>query len=418
MAHGRSAPRPGYNPCMARRGISWLNRNVAGMAITSFCADVGYEMVSAVLPGFLAAIGVAANALGWIEGIADAVSSFVKLGAGWYSDRIGRRKPIVILGYFLSGTALSVFAAAVSWPLILAGRLVAWFGKGIRSPLRDAMLSDSIPANVRGRVFGMHRAADTAGAVAGPLLGVWLLSVLPRHDPSAPFRSIFLISVIPGLISCAAITFLVTEKPVAGNRSRKLWKSVGALPRPYRRFLLAVGVFGAGDFAPTLLTLAAIQLLTPSRGVVRAGELAALFYVLRNAAHAVTAFPAGLLADVWNKRNVLAVGYALGGIAALAAAALFAWHVTALVAIAAVFVAAGMYVGIYDALEGAIPADLIASEDRGTAYGVMGAVNGVGDLIASVLVGTLWTAVSPVLAFWCAAGLMLAGAVMLRCYDA
>src|SRR5512142_1159007 len=95
----------------------WLNRNVAGMTITSFCADVGYEMITAVLPGFLTAVGVAAAALGWIEGVADAGSSFIKLAAGWYSDRIGHRKPIVVLGYFLSGTAMSVFAVAVSWPL-------------------------------------------------------------------------------------------------------------------------------------------------------------------------------------------------------------------------------------------------------------------------------------------------------------
>ncbi|MFB3829681.1 MAG: MFS transporter [Bryobacteraceae bacterium] len=101
----------------------WLNRNVIGMTITSFCADVGYEMVTAVLPGFLTAIRVPALALGWIEGAADALSSFVKLSAGWYSDRIGHRKGIVAIGYFLSGTALAVFALAVSWPLVLAGRL-------------------------------------------------------------------------------------------------------------------------------------------------------------------------------------------------------------------------------------------------------------------------------------------------------
>src|SRR5579864_2066880 len=110
----------------------WLNRNVLGMTITSFFGDVGYEMIIAVLPGFFTAIGAGAVALGWIEGAADGLSSFVKLGAGWYSDRIGRRKPVVTLGYFLSGTAMSVFALASSWPLILAGRLVAWFGRGIR----------------------------------------------------------------------------------------------------------------------------------------------------------------------------------------------------------------------------------------------------------------------------------------------
>ena len=155
---------------------SWVTRNVIGMTLTSFCADVCYEMVGAVLPGFLAALGISPAALGWIEGTADAASSFLKLGSGWYGSRIGRRKPIVALGYFLSGTMLSLFAAATSWPLILAGRVGAWFGKGIRGPLRDAMLADSTPPEAHGRVFGMHRAGDTAGAVAGPLLGAYLLA--------------------------------------------------------------------------------------------------------------------------------------------------------------------------------------------------------------------------------------------------
>src|SRR5579872_5671059 len=218
----------------------------------------------------------------------------------------------------------------MSWPLVLVGRSVAWFGKGIRGPLRDAMLSDSSPPEVRGRVFGMHRAADTAGAVCGPLLGVWLLARLPRPDAAAPFRTIFLISLIPGLISFAAITFLVAEKRVAGNRSRKLWRSIAELPASYRKFLVGVGIFGSGDFAPTLLVMAAIQLLTPGHGVLRAGEIAGLLYVLRNVTYALSAFPAGVLADRMNKRLLLAIGYGLGGATAAGAALLFAARVTAI----------------------------------------------------------------------------------------
>ncbi|HEY1337731.1 MAG TPA: MFS transporter, partial [Bryobacteraceae bacterium] len=392
--------------------MSWLNRNVVGMTVTSFCADLGYEMVSAVLPGFLATIGAAAAALGWIEGAADALSSFVKLGAGWYSDRIGHRKPIVALGYFLSGTGLSIFAAAWSWPLVLAGRMIAWFGKGIRGPLRDAMLSDSTPPATRGRVFGMHRAGDTAGAVLGPLVGVWLLSRLPaRPDPSAPFRTIFLIALIPGLLSFASMVFLVQERRVAANRTRKLWKAVRALPRDYQRFLTGVGIFGAGDFAPTLLVLAATELLTPSHGAVRAAQIAAVLYALRNAVYAAAAFPAGALGDRMSKTKLLAAGYSLGAVTAFAAAGLFLHGAASLVAIAAVFCLAGVYIGMEDALEGAIPADMIASEERGTAYGLMGVVNGAGDLAASALVGTVWTALSPAAAFTSAGVLMAVGAV-------
>jgi MFS family permease len=391
----------------------WKNRNVIGMTVTSFCADVGYEMVSAVLPGFLSSIGVAAAALGWIEGAADALSSFLKMIAGAWSDRVGHRKPTVALGYFLSGTALSVFAVATSWPLVLGGRLVAWFGKGIRGPLRDAMLAESSPPEVRGRVFGMHRAGDTAGAVLGPLIGVWLLARLPRPTPSAPFRTIFLVSLIPGLLSFLAMTFLVEEKRARPGQVKRLFGALREMPRPYTRFLVAVGLFGAGDFAPTLLVLAATQLLTPAYGVVRAGELGALFYVLRNLVYAVTALPAGILGDRMNPRKVLVAGYAIGALTGLGAAALFAWNVTGLAPISAVFVAAGIYIGVEDTLESSIPAGLIRPEQRGTAYGLMGAVNGVGDWFASALVGTVWTLVSPVAAFAGAGALMAAGAAML-----
>jgi MFS family permease len=241
----------------------WLNRNVAGMTLTSFCADAGYEMIIAVLPGFLTAIGVAAAALGWIEGAADALSSFLKLGAGWYSDRIGSRRPVVTFGYFLSGAAMSVFALATSWPLVLAGRLAAWFGKGIRGPLRDAMLSDSTTPETRGRVFGLHRAGDTVGAVLGPLIGVWLLGRLPRPDPSAPFRAIFAISLIPGLLSVASMALLVRDKERTKVQAQPFWTALRDLPRPYLRFLGGVGLFGLGDFSHTLLILAATQLLAP-----------------------------------------------------------------------------------------------------------------------------------------------------------
>jgi MFS family permease len=382
------------------------------MTVTSFCADVGYEMVSAVLPGFLGTIGAAAAALGWIEGTADAASSFLKLASGWYSDKIGHRKPTVALGYFLSGTALSVFAWAVSWPLVLAGRVTAWFGKGIRGPLRDAMLAESTPPEARGKVFGMHRAGDTAGAVVGPLLGVYLLGHLPRPEPSAPYRTVFLISLIPGLLAFLSMMFLVKERRAPANQPRKFWAALRDLPRPYLRFLTGVGVFGAGDFAPTLLVLAAAQLFTPQWGALRAGQLAAMGYVVRNVVYAAASFPAGALADRVNKVKLLALGYGLGAATAVSAALLFLAHTASMLPIMAVFVLAGLYIGIQDALEGAIPADMVSAQTRGTAYGLMGAVNGFGDLFASALVGTLWTLVSPAFAFECAAALMLAGAIL------
>jgi len=398
-----------YNARMSTRP-TWLNRNVAGMCVTSFCADVGYEMVLAVLPGFAQAIGLAASALGWIEGSADALASFVKLGAGWYSDRIGRRKEIVTLGYFLSGTALSILAAAAAWPLILLGRLVAWFGKGIRGPLRDAMLSDAAPAGARGKVFGLHRAADTVGAVLGPLAGVWLLTVLPRTSSSAPYRGIFLLSLVPGLVAVASMVLLVREARLQPNPALRLGQSLRTLPHAFLRLLRGVGLFGLGDFSHTLLVLAAASLLTPAHGAMRAGQIAALLYALRNGTYAAAAFPAGALADRMSKRSLLAAGYAMGALTAFAAAALFVAHNAGLVWLILLFAWGGAYIGVEKSLEAALTADLVPAETRGTAFGLLGSVNGVGDLVASALVGMLWTHVSPATAFGAAGLIMACGA--------
>ena len=391
----------------------WLNRNVVGMAITSLLSDAGHEMVTAVLPGFLSTLGIAAAALGWIEGVSDASSSFVKLGAGWYSDRIGHRKAIVSLGYFLTGTALALFAAAISWPLILLGRVISWFGRGVRSPLRDAMLAESVTPDVRGKAFGLHRAGDTVGAIIGPLLGVWLLSILPHPNPSSPFRIIFVLSLVPGLASVLSFVLLVQEKRRPANRSLRFWGAVRELPKPYTRFLQGVGVFGLGDFSHTLLILAATQLLTPVHGAVRAAEIAALLYVLRNAVYAAASYSVGILADAMDKTKLLATGYLLGVLTAAILAGSLALNDPSLIRLGAVFSCAGMYIAIQDALEGAIPADLVPAESRGTAYGLMGTVNGIGDLTASVLVGTLWSAASPAIAFDCAAAIMVLGALLL-----
>jgi MFS family permease len=395
------------------QGKKWLNRNVFGMSLTSFLSDCGHEMVTAVLPGFLSSLGVATAALGWIEGISDAVASFVKLGAGWYSDRIGRRKGIITIGYTLTGTALAIFALAVSWPLILIGRVVSWFGRGIRGPLRDALLADSVSPEFRGKAFGLHRAGDTIGAVAGPLLGVWLLSFLPAPNPSAPFRIIFVLSLIPGIASIASFAGLVQDIRRPAKSALTFRTAFSGLPRPYVRFLRGVAVFGLGDFSHTLLILAATILLTPSQGVTRAAQIAALLYVVRNVIYALASFPIGALADRVNKQWFLASGYLIGCLTAIGTALLFQYHIADLGALAAIFILAGIYIAMQDTLEGAIPADLVATENRGSAYGLMGTVNGIGDFVASAAVGTLWSAESAVYAFGIAGVLMFLGTVVL-----
>jgi MFS family permease len=398
------------------RWPSWLNRNVFAMGLTSLLGDMGYEMATALLPGFFAVLGLPAAALGTIEGIADATASFVKLVVGWWSDRLGHRKAIAVAGYFLSGTAKALFAFAHGWPLILVGRVIAWFGRGIRSPLRDAMLAESVPAETRGKAFGFHRAGDTAGAILGPLIGVALLSYLGPHssDPSRPFRIAFLLTLIPGLASALTFAILVHENRREGSRT-SLSASLKMLPRPFFRFQVGVGIFGAGDYSHTLMILAAAQLVAPQRGITRAAAIGGLLYVLHNVVYALSAYPVGALSDKRGRRGLLAAGYALGALVALGFASAFWFRTANIVSIALLFMLGGAFIAIQDSLEGAMTADLVPEAGRrGVAYGVTGAVNGVGDLISSAIVGIVWTAYSPVAAFVYAAVMMATGAVVIQ----
>lgn len=390
---------------------SWLNRNVWGMTITSLLSDASHEMVMAVLPGFLPLIHVAAAALGWIEGASDAFSSFLKLFAGWYSDKIGHRKRMIVTGQFFTGAGLSLFAFANGWGMILLGRMVSWFGRGLRGTLRDAMLTESVAPEFRGRAFGFHRTGDTVGAVIGPMMGVVLLSWLPHTIPAAPFRTIFLFSLIPGLAAPLAFLIMVKETRRQPRPWLNFFRSVGELPAAFRRMLIAVGLFGSGDFSPSLLILAAATLLRPNYGAVRAAQMGAMLYVVRNVVYAAASYPIGWLADRRRKAPLLAGGYFCGAATAGLAALMFRSGSSSVWALAVIFVVGGMFAAAQDTLEKAIPPDLTDGANRGTVYGTLGAVNGAGDLISSALVGTLWTLVSPEVAFAVAAALMLAGSV-------
>ncbi len=407
----------GVEPAQRGPSGSWLNRNVLGMGLTSLLSDAGHEMATAVMAGFLAVLGAPVYALGVIEGVSDALSSFVKLWAGWWSDRIGHRKAITTFGYALTGGAFALFAVATAWPLVLVGRMVAWFGRGIRGPLRDALLAESVSPSDRGKAFGFHRAGDTVGAIVGPLSAATLMFVLQPYatsDPSVPFRIIFLVTLVPGLGAAAAFALMVREQRRPANHGMKFWASVRALPRQFRRFLVGVGVFGAGDFSHTLLILAATQLLTPGHGPVRAAQIAALLYALRNVLYTAASYPVGALSDRIGRRGLLVGGYALAAAVMVGFLFAFAVEASSILLLAVLFSLAGVFIAVEDALEGVLTADLVPDEsNRGTAYGVMGTVNGVGDFISSVVVGALWS-FSPEAGFAYAAAAMLLGAVLLH----
>lgn len=396
---------------------SWLSRTVWGMAWTSFLSDLGHEAMSALLPAFLAALGLPPAALGAVEGVGDAAASFMKLGAGWVSDRLGRRKGLVVAGYAATGLASGLTALASGFGGVLAAKVFGWTGRGLRGPLRDAMLTDAIPADARGRAFGFHRAGDTLGAILGPVLVVGLLAWgAGRGRAGLPWlRTLLGISLIPGVLAAGVFAWAVPE--VARSRSTRFAfrEALRATPSNFRRYLLGVGVFGCGDFAHTLLILAATQLLAPSLGTPRAATWGVGLYVVHNAVYALASYPAGALADRFRAhRRLLGMGYLAGALMpAMLALAFLRGHVSVLL-MGAIFALGGLVNGVQDTLEGATTAELAPTAHRGLAFGLLGAVNGAGDLVSSLGVGLLWTW-HPAAAFLAAAILMaLGGALTLR----
>jgi MFS family permease len=407
------------NPSVQTRG--WMNRTVAGAGITSALGDFCYETTTVILPGFLAVLGIPAAALGIIEGIADAVASFTKMVSGYIADKLGHRKLLVLVGYGLTPVGQMLIALAAGVPLILFGRMVSWFGKGLRGPLRDAIVIQAVSPETRGRAFGFHRAADTIGAVLGPLLGVALLGLAQGwhwSDDAGPFRFVLWLSLIPGVLAVVAFLTLVQDPQHSPNPRLTFFGSLRGLPTRFKRYLGAVGLFGIGDFSHALLILAATTLLTPSMGVVQAAQVAGLLYVWRNIVQIAASWPVGWLADRVGHLPVLVAGYALGAATAVLTALAFWWSVDQVVWLAGIFLIAGLYVAVQEALESTVTADMVQAETLTMSIGALGMVNGAAKFISSATVGVVWTAVSPTLAFVLAAGFMLTGTLaILRVRD-
>ena len=386
-----------------RASFRWLTLSVLGFGLASFLSDMGHEAATSALPALLIALGSAPAALGIIEGVSDGLSSFAKLFGGWLADRPRARKPIAVGGYLVTGLSVGMFGLATSWLHIALARSVGWLARGLRGPARDAMLADAVPREALGRAFGFHRAMDTAGAVAGPLLAALLLSAIP-------LRAVFWWCLVPGILS--AVVFALLVKPVDGREGEKpqaFWRSLAALPRPFRKFLLAVFLFGLGDFARTLLILRATQLLEPGMGAVKATTIAIVLYGVHNVFYAAASYPVGHLADRLDPRKLLVLGYGIG----VATAILAAFATPSIPVLAVLFVAGGLTLAFEDTLEGTLTAHGVPTSLRGTGYGVLAATNGVGDLFSSILVGLIWTAAGPAAAFSVAALLCLSGMVVL-----
>ncbi|HXJ11939.1 MAG TPA: MFS transporter [Candidatus Limnocylindrales bacterium] len=383
----------------------WLNRTVLGVGVTSLFSDWSHEIATAVLPAFLATIGAGPAWLGAIEGIADGLSSFAKLGSGHYTDRLKKRKPLAVFGYAFTALATASFAFATHAYHVLFARAAAWLGRGVRSPAKKALLAADVAPGAYGRAFGLERLMDTVGAIAGPLTALWLLR-LTNHN----YRAVFLWTLLPGMIAVLSFWLLVRERAFEARKKVTFLAGLRSLPRNFREFLLGVGVFGSGDFSHTLLILYASRMLTPVHGAAKAASLAIGLYTLHNVFYAASAYVSGWISDhVAHRKTILAGGYALAGVTAISLTATPAsiWLLGGL------FVLAGIYVGTEEALEDSLAAELIPREQHGMAFGTLAAVNAVGDFLSSLMVGFLWSAVSAKAAFSFSAILFFLGAFLI-----
>jgi len=373
-----------------------LNRGVAGIGVASFFSDVSHEVPTALLPSLLTTtLGAPAAALGTIEGIADGLAGAAKLAGGALADDPGRRRATAMGGYTATAVLSALIGAATAVWQVGALRSGAWLSRGLRTPSRNALLTDVVEPDAYGRAYGFERALDNAGAIAGPLLALALISVVG-------VREAILLSVIPGLLAAVAIFVAVRsarrlerhQRPPLRIRIRPV------LHGRLGRLLGAVTAFELANAAATLLILRATELLTPSHGHDSAVRLAVVLYAVYNAAAMVISVPAGHVSDRRGTTAVLAVG----AVAALAAFAGFALAGASVALLAALFALAGTGKGAVETAQGAAVALLAPPALLGSAFGALAAIQSFANLAASAVAGALWTLVSPRAAFLYLAG--------------
>ena len=376
-----------------------LGRNVYALAAVSLLTDVSSEMIYPLLPVFLTSVlGANASFIGAIEGAAETTAALLKLASGWWSDRMQKRKPLVVAGYAIASLMRPLVAIAHSASQVLMIRVADRVGKGIRNAPRDALLADSVHPSIRGRAFGVHRTGDHIGGVLGPLIAFVLLS---RHI--AELRTVFWLAAIPGVLSVVVVILFVREVPRpateparAANAPLDLTQPLGAT---FWRVLTVIFLFTLGNSTDAFLLLRANQLGVP---VALAPVLWAALHVVKSA----SSVPGGALSDRIGRRPTLVAGWLLYAAVYLGFAhAGVAWQAWAL------FGAYGIFFGLTEGSERALIADLVGPVRRGTAFGWYNLAIGLGALPASILFGYVWDHAGAPTAFVMGASLAAAAAL-------
>jgi MFS family permease len=388
-----------------------LPRNVFAISLLSLLNDASSEIVYPLLPVFLSlTLGASPGIVGLIEGVAESVSSLLKLFAGYFSDRRGKRKGFVVLGYSLASFARPLLAFATSWYQVLAIRLTDRVGKGIRSAPRDAMIADTVSVAERGLAFGFHRAMDHTGAVLGPLIGYLLVLAFAadRNSPTAAdFTKIFLFASVPAIAAVFVAVFLVSESP---RRARMSEAEVPAKPprlslqgfdRNFKVFLAIVALFTLSNSTDAFLLLRA---QSAGVSVVTIPVLWAMLHVSK----VLSSLIGGDLSDRLGRRRLIISGWIL--YAAVYAGFAFASNE---ISVWILFLIYGVYFGLAEGAEKALVADLVRPEQRGTAYGLYNLAFSITVLPASLLMGAVWSWWGPAPAFLMSATLGSTAALLM-----
>ncbi len=375
---------------------SKLGRNVLALSAVSLLTDVASDMTYPLLPAFLAtSLGASALAVGAIEGAAETVAALLKLASGWLSDRVAKRKPLVLAGYSIASFLRPLIGLAQSATQVLGIRLADRIGKGIRTSPRDALIADSVPESERGRAFGFQRAADNAGAAIGPLLAFALL-----RWGGLDLRTVFLLTAIPGLLAVVTLAFGVREEPRRKAASPAARLDLKArLGRPFWTFLGLLLLFTLGNSTDAFLLLRAAQLGVPTAWIP-------ILWAMLQGVKALASTPAGILSDRIGRRPLLVAGWLVFALVYFGLGrAGDAWQAWAL------FAAYGLYFGLTEGVEKALIADLAPADRRGSAFGWYNLTLGLGALPASLLFGVLWDRFGSPVAFGVGASLALLAAM-------
>ncbi len=367
-----------------------IPRSIWALGLVSLFTDMGSEMVHSLLPVLLTGLGATALTIGLIEGTAEALVLVTKVFSGYLSDALGKRKPLVLLGYGLATLSKPLFPLAGSVATVAGARFIDRFGKGIRGAPRDAMVGDLAPPSIRGACFGLRQSLDTVGAVLGPLIAMALLLAY-----SNDIRLVLWIAVVPGIVAVLLLLKVPEPADVAARTARLPISRAGLarLGAPFWRLAVLGMLIALARFSEAFLVLRASERQLPLAYVP-------LVLVVMSVLYALSAYPVGRLSDRLSRWWLLAIGMAVLAVADVALALANGYPL--LFAGIALW---GLHMGLTQGILATLIADVAPDQYRGTAFGMFNLLSGAGLLAASVLAGWLWDQHGPAATFWAGAGI-------------